>query len=234
MAQIHDLSSLNAPEKANKRKDRGEEAREQILDVAEALFADRGYFGASIREITDAGGVRLSAVNYHFGSKEALFGQVIKRRAALLNSERLSMLHGPVQGRSREQKVRHVIRAFYKPLLHRIITGDAGWKNYCRLISQVAMNHLWIDQFIAPMFNEAAHEFFAVLRTIAPEADDRAIMGSFEFMMAALLYVFADNGRINSFSSGHLSSSEMEIRTADMEEFCVAGVMRLLCDSDIK
>ena len=43
---------------------------EQILDAAESLFADRGYFGVSVREITDAASTRLAAVNYHFGTKE--------------------------------------------------------------------------------------------------------------------------------------------------------------------
>ena len=50
----------------------GAETREKILDAAEALFAEHGFEGASMRMITARAGVNLAAVNYHFGSKENL------------------------------------------------------------------------------------------------------------------------------------------------------------------
>jgi AcrR family transcriptional regulator len=49
-----------------------------LLEAARDLFADRGYDGASIRAITDQAGANLGSVTYHFGSKEALYHQVIE------------------------------------------------------------------------------------------------------------------------------------------------------------
>ena len=46
--------------------------KERILGAAESLFAQRGFDGASLRQLTSAAGVNLAAVNYHFGSKEKL------------------------------------------------------------------------------------------------------------------------------------------------------------------
>src|SRR5690606_36644825 len=66
--------------------------REAILDSAEALFARQGHDGTSMRQITSEAGVNLAAVNYHFGSKEALVQAVLKRRLAVLNHERLRLL----------------------------------------------------------------------------------------------------------------------------------------------
>ena len=45
---------------------------ERILDAAERLFMAHGYEGTSMRQITSEAGVNLAAVNYHFGSKDAL------------------------------------------------------------------------------------------------------------------------------------------------------------------
>ncbi|WP_317616336.1 TetR/AcrR family transcriptional regulator [Paracoccus mutanolyticus] len=53
----------------------GHGRRVLLLDAAEALFADHGYFGVSVRDITDRAGLRLAAVNYHFESKEGLFAK---------------------------------------------------------------------------------------------------------------------------------------------------------------
>jgi AcrR family transcriptional regulator len=49
-----------------------------LLEAARDLFADRGYDGASIRAITDQAGANLGSVTYHFGTKEALYHQVIE------------------------------------------------------------------------------------------------------------------------------------------------------------
>lgn len=51
----------------------------RILDAAEVLFAQKGFAETSLRAITSKAGVNLAAVNYHFGSKEALVQAVFER-----------------------------------------------------------------------------------------------------------------------------------------------------------
>ena len=57
------------------RKD-GVETRERLLDTACTVFAAKGYQDASIAEICDRAGANVAAVNYHFGSKDALYAEV--------------------------------------------------------------------------------------------------------------------------------------------------------------
>lgn len=52
---------------------------DRILDAAEELFAERGFAETSLRMITSKAGVNLAAVNYHFGSKNALIQSVFAR-----------------------------------------------------------------------------------------------------------------------------------------------------------
>lgn len=207
---------------------RGADSRVQILDVAEALFADRGYFGVSIREITDAADTRLAAVNYHFGSKEQLFGQVITRRAEWLNSERLRRLPTNPEAHERDEAIRDLVRAFYTPMLERFQSGDAGWRNYCRLISQVAMVHLWMDDYIVPIFNEVAMAYAETLRRISPTTEERKVLSAVQFLISSVLYTFADNKRIDSMSDDRVHSDDMPSLAQDVEDFCTAGIRRLL------
>ena len=88
---------------------------EKILDAAEGLFADSGYDGVSIREITKSAGVELALVNYHFGSKESLFCRVVERRAAEINAHRLELLERQSDARS----VESIIDAFNRPFLEK-------------------------------------------------------------------------------------------------------------------
>lgn len=49
-----------------------------IRKTAKQLFAEKGFVATSIRDITEAGGFNVSAVNYHFGSKEGLLISIVK------------------------------------------------------------------------------------------------------------------------------------------------------------
>ena len=55
------------------------DTRDLLLDSAEEAFADGGFRGASIRQITSRAHANLGAVTYHFGSKAALFEAVVER-----------------------------------------------------------------------------------------------------------------------------------------------------------
>ncbi|MBW2107127.1 MAG: CerR family C-terminal domain-containing protein [Deltaproteobacteria bacterium] len=60
--------------------DTTETARERILDTAESLFAQRGFDGVTVRQITSAARCNLAAVNYHFGNKKSLYLEVFRSR----------------------------------------------------------------------------------------------------------------------------------------------------------
>jgi AcrR family transcriptional regulator len=54
--------------------------KDHILDVAERVFSDNGFDGASTRMISGEAGVNMAMLNYYFGSKEGLFLAVFERK----------------------------------------------------------------------------------------------------------------------------------------------------------
>ena len=56
--------------------------REMILDAASGLFAERGYDGASLRDISRRVGISHPGMLHHFSSKDVLLGAVIDRMEA--------------------------------------------------------------------------------------------------------------------------------------------------------
>jgi len=61
------------------RRRKGERTAERILDVAEALFAERGYAGATLRDVATRAGLRTPSLYNHFPSKESLYAAVLER-----------------------------------------------------------------------------------------------------------------------------------------------------------
>jgi AcrR family transcriptional regulator len=56
--------------------------KDHILDVAERVFSDLGFDGASTRMISGEAGVNMAMLNYYFGSKEGLFLAIFERKIA--------------------------------------------------------------------------------------------------------------------------------------------------------
>src|SRR3972149_5670493 len=68
------------------------ETRTRILDAAEELFMQHGFEGTSMRLLTSKAGVNLAAVNYHFGSKDALIEAGFRRRPDPMKAARVAAL----------------------------------------------------------------------------------------------------------------------------------------------
>ncbi len=58
--------------------------RERLFDVAVGLFTSRGYAATPVREIVEGAGVSKPVLYYHFGSKEGLYLEIMKRLTQLL------------------------------------------------------------------------------------------------------------------------------------------------------
>lgn len=53
--------------------------RARILDVAAALFLERGYEATSLRQLADEVGMKAGSLYYHFASKEELLTAILER-----------------------------------------------------------------------------------------------------------------------------------------------------------
>jgi AcrR family transcriptional regulator len=66
---------------------RGLARREQILDAAVELFAERGYRGTGLLELADRVGMTHAGILHHFGTKEDLLHAVMARREELIERQ---------------------------------------------------------------------------------------------------------------------------------------------------
>ncbi|MBK8732593.1 MAG: TetR family transcriptional regulator [Actinomycetales bacterium] len=71
-------ASAKAAAKPRGRRPGASTAREDILDAARELFAERGYDGTSTRAIAAAAAVDPALINHYFGGKEGLFQAVME------------------------------------------------------------------------------------------------------------------------------------------------------------
>jgi AcrR family transcriptional regulator len=72
----------------------GAERRQQLLNVARSLFAEKGFDGTSIEEIAHRANVSKPVVYEHFGGKEGIYAVVVDRETQALLDRMVSTLAG--------------------------------------------------------------------------------------------------------------------------------------------
>jgi len=205
---------------------KSENLRIRLLDVAEELFAERGFFGVSVRDITDRAEVRNASINYHFESKEKLFMAVIDRRIEPLSQARLARLRDLSFCADRpEASARQIAEAFAGPMFDFAQSADRGWKHYCVLIAHLGVQKIWTDNIISAKYDEHAQFFLETLRKTFPFADEYTIQCSFQFLLSATLYAVCDNKRIDTLSNGTFHSSDMSSIQEPFYKFVSAGMV---------
>jgi AcrR family transcriptional regulator len=208
------------------RKKTSRPAKERLLDAAERLFAQRGYHGVSIRDITDAADADVALVNYHFGSKRALLTRVFERRAEILNRERLERLEAVRPGPDGRPELEAVVNAFMEPLILRSGRGGRGWKSYFALIAQVN-NSPELSVLMTRHFDPVVHKFIDVLTAALPGADLRDVYWGYHFLTGALTLTFAETGRLDKLSGRLCRSSDLDSVHARFAPFMAAGFAAL-------
>jgi len=87
-----------------------DDTRQQLLDAAGPLFAERGYRATTVRDICVAAEANQAAINYHFGDKEKLYIECV-RHAGQVCKGRVPLPAWP-EGTSPRQKLRDFIFMF--------------------------------------------------------------------------------------------------------------------------
>jgi len=169
------------------------DTRERILDAAERLFMASGYEGTSMRMITGAAEVNLAAVNYHFGSKEALLREVFRRRLAWLNHERLRLLdelEAAADGGPLKPSV--ILEAFFGTLLHMGTDESLGGMTFLRLLGRTLTEPAdFIRTFFAGEYAEVMERYKRALFRALPDVPHEEIVWRFHLMLGAMSYAIA-------------------------------------------
>lgn len=108
-----------------------EDTKSRLLTAAGELFAERGFEGATARQICDRAGVNLAAINYHFKSKEQLYIEAVKAAAPVFHEElaelEVKLLETPAE--MRRERAAELLKTYIRLLMHHMVGVQVpDWK----------------------------------------------------------------------------------------------------------
>ena len=167
------------------------ETRTRILDAAEELFMLHGFEGTSMRQLTAKAGVNLAAVNYHFGSKDALIEAVFRRRLDPMNAARIAALD-ELEAAGRTLSPDTIIRAFVGEGLRMIEDVKTGGRNFIRLLGRTYTEPAKpIRVLIGQLYAPAMARYKAAFERALPQMPREELVWRMHFMFGTLAYTLA-------------------------------------------
>jgi AcrR family transcriptional regulator len=164
--------------------------RTRILDAAEALFMQHGFEGTSMRRLTSRAGVNLAAVNYHFGSKDALIQAVFRRRLDPMNTARIAELAKLEASGSLSPET--IIRAFVGPSLRLVEDAKGGGRNFTRLLGRTYTEpSKTLRALIGQMYAPTMERYKTALERALPQIPKDELVWRMHFMFGTLAYTLA-------------------------------------------
>ena len=125
--------------------------RQRLLEAAGEVFAEQGFRAATVREICRRAGANVAAINYHFGDKERLYGEVLlyaHHRA----TEAIPRNLAADANATPEQRLRGFIHAMVRSFLSE---GRPAWQAML-IMREIAapskMLDVMVDQNVRPRF----------------------------------------------------------------------------------
>ncbi|MCQ4159271.1 TetR family transcriptional regulator [Roseomonas sp. GC11] len=201
----------------------GVPTQENILAVAEAVFAEHGYVAASLREIAARADVTQALIIYYFGSKQALFETLFKRRGLEVSRRRQELLDALLQ-RAEPPTVRELVSAYLAPQFA-LRQGGAGSLAFVRM--QARLHHEPDELALRlrrEVYDHATRNYIAALRQLVPGLDAADAHWRMTFAVGTYLYMLSGFDRLADLSGGLYNSDDTEEVVRRLTDFLVAGL----------
>ena len=167
--------------------------REDILDAAESRFADLGYAGTTLREISEAAHVTQALINYYFGSKFGLFEETFLRRGQKISEQRMELLERLLsQGKP---TVRDIVQAFLLPTASLRATPQG--RSFLRLQARLHTEPPEISYAIRnSAYGSSTQRYVEAFKLALPELGELDAYWRVTLMIGTYLYAFSDTHRM--------------------------------------
>lgn len=220
------VSSVVRPKRALRKK--GAARRELIMNAAEAIFSERGYYGTSLRDVSARSGAALGVLNHYFPTKEILFYEIVMRKRDRLADLIRESLEG---AKAKSNNDFDVIEAFIRPFLRSCVDKESEFRNYIKLTSG-AMSAYLIPEVATALveLQPITILFQRYLGEAVPEMPASQLKIVAYLIDAALVFMVQDTGFLDRVTEGEFPTESINELIRPAATFFTGGLRALAED----
>lgn len=197
--------------------------RDVILDAAEELFANLGFAGTTMREVSEQARVTQALITYYFGSKYGLFEEVFLRRGSAISDERLKNLQA-LQEQGGAVPVREIVRAFLLPTV--VLRTSLQGRHFLRLQARLHTEPPEISYALRDRaYGTSTQRYVDALKEAVPGLSDLDANWRITLMVGTYLYAFSDSHRMEErLPDGQYDPDDWQSLIEQVTSFVVGGM----------
>lgn len=199
--------------------------REAIIDAAEEVFARKGFYGASLREIGALAGVRSGLLHYYFQTKDALFETTVLRRIEDMKAiydRHLLVANDTAGGHPSPADLCRAYVGFFFGLYW---SEDRGWRSYITLLTQTAAAFDEdIVQRLLMNFNFVSDRMIAELSKALPWAPEETLRANLFYLECSVTTALLSTGLRKERMPSLAEPSNWQQLADDMSRFFARGM----------
>ncbi len=199
------------------------DTKSTLLDCAEQLFLVKGFEAVSVREITDAAGANVAAVNYHFTSKTQLYRACLKRRLAKIACRRVALIER-FSNQERPSTLQDIISAFVRQSFEEMLLNPDGGRLlqiiYREMSPAGVASDLVTNELIAPIHKA----LLSAIRKVRPQLPEKHISRCVSSLSGQILHFIRFREVINTFVATGSDTEYIDAVTQHITEFSLRGI----------
>ncbi len=208
---------------ASEPKNGHAETRERILHTAERLFAEKGFDGTSIRDITTEAECNVAAVNYHFGGKDKLYIETFRRLLVDLRDRRILSMRRDMSAVP-DPSLEYFLESFANAFLEPLVDGSRGRLILSFFANEMMDAHLpsglFFEEFVRPMIQVTSDALDRAGPPLEPETALMCIMS----IVGQLLHTLKALPYFSNPVGPHIVPTDLSDHIKHVVRFSAAGI----------
>jgi len=204
--------------------------KDRLLAAATELFAERGFHATTARDIAARAGVNLAAGHYHYGSKQDLYIEVLRRQFVEIRAELARRGARPPAAnldRLTRQELAQLLRARAKVMLDLLIGPPPGLHGTL-MQREMCDPSAALPVIVAELIQPLQRETQSIIAQLAPGLPRRDVERcAFSIIGQALFYRFAMPAVLRLWEAPGYSPGLAEELAGHITEFSLGGLERV-------
>jgi len=185
------------------------------------MFAEKGFDVATVRDICNAAGANIAAVNYYFGDKQRLYVEAVVR------AHRWRMERVKLPEWTADTPPETKLADFIKTFIRRVRSGPGDTWHTRLIMREIGNPSAACAELVQSSIRPQFEILLAVLRELLPATDEEKLrLTAFSIVGQCLFYHFADPVIRNLLNEEQYASLDVDKLADHISEFSLATIKR--------
>ena len=204
--------------------DTSKRVRERLLDAAEELFCERGFEGASIRDIAAAAGCNIASVNYYFGGKEKLYIEVWRRHLVQMRDARIGGIREVMSRNSGNPSLEDLLRSYTNAFIEPMADESRSRRLIKLMTREMLDRRLPANMFVEEMIKPTMTAMQKALTKTCPGLDESKVPLVVFSIVGQLVHVIRIKAMFEQTDNAEMPKFDLTEAVDHIVKFSAAGI----------